>query len=392
MGDGNIYSTTLNGEKWSKPVKLNEHVNSKYWEPSACFSADGNTIYFTSNRPGGYGGRDLYSVNKTPKGDWANALNLGPTINTAYDEDAPFIHHDGITLSFSSNGHNTMGGFDIFASTLTGINKWTEPENVGYPINTTDDDIFYVISPDGRKAYYSSFRSDGLGEKDNYIATFLDRKETPLTLMIGLVNDNSGKPVNDVEITVTDNITEEVVGIYHPNSKTGQYIFILTPGRNYNITYQAEGHLFYSENMDIPLETNYYEIYKPIILEPIIVGSKITLNNIFFDFDKATLRNISKVEIKNLLIFMKRYPNLIVEISGHTDNKGDDAYNQKLSQERSQAVVKRLTENGISPKRMIAKGYGETMPVKPNTLPDGSDNPEGRQLNRRVEFKIIGVN
>jgi outer membrane protein OmpA-like peptidoglycan-associated protein len=391
LGDGNIYSTSLIGDKWSTPVKLNEHINSKYWEPSACFSADGNTMYFTSNRPGGFGGRDLYLINKTPKGDWANALNLGPTINTEYDEDAPFIHHDGITLSFSSNGHNTMGGFDIFSSSLIGVNKWTEPINVGYPINTTDDDIFYVISPDGLKAYFSSFRNGGLGEKDNFVATFLDRKETPLTLMIGIVNDNLGKPVNDVEIVVTDNVTEEIVGVYHPNSLTGKYIFILTPGRNYNITYQAEGHLFYSDNMEIPLETNYYEIYKPIILEPIIVGSKMTLNNIFFDFDKATLREISKVEIKNLLIFMKRYPNVKVEISGHTDSKGDDAYNQKLSETRAQAVVSRLIEGGISSLRMKAKGYGESVPVKPNVLPDGRDDPKGRQQNRRVEFKIIEV-
>ncbi len=391
LGDGNIYSTTVKGDKWTAPVKLNDQINSKYWESSACFSADGNKMYFTSNRPGGYGGRDLYSISKTPKGDWANALNLGPAINTQYDEDGAFIHHDGVSLSFSSNSHNTMGGFDIFTSKLSGNNTWTEPENVGYPINTTDDDIFYVISPDGLKAYYSSFRIGGLGEKDNFVATFLEGKEVPLTLMIGIVNDNLGKPVEDVEIIVTDNLTEEIVGIYRPNSLTGKYIFILTPGKNYNITYQAEGHLFYSENKEISLETNYYEIYKPIILEPIIVGSKITLNNIFFDFDKATLRSISKVEIKNLISFMNKYPNVKVEISGHTDNKGDILYNQKLSEDRAKVVVARLTEKGISSSRMKAKGYGETKPVKANTLPDGSDDADGRRQNRRVEFKIIAI-
>ncbi|MDP3557462.1 MAG: OmpA family protein [Bacteroidota bacterium] len=392
LGDGNIYSTSLDGDKWTAPIKLNSQINSKYWEPSACFSADGNTIYFTSNRPGGFGGRDIYSIKKVPNGEWGNPKNLGPTINTEYDEDAAFIHHDGVTLYFSSNGHKTMGGFDIFSSTLSGVNDWTEAENVGYPINTTDDDIYFVISPDGLNAYFSSFRSGGLGEKDNFLATFLERKETPLTLMIGIVNDNLGKPVKDVEIVVTDNLTEEIVGIYHPNSLTGRYIFILTPGRNYNITYKAQDRLFYSENMEISLETNYYEIYKPIILEPIIVGSKITLKNIFFDFDKATLRDISKVEIKNLVAFMKNNPNVKVEISGHTDSKGDDEYNRKLSQERAQAVVKRLSENGISAKRMKAKGYGETMPSQPNTNADGSDNESGRQMNRRVEFKIIGIN
>ena len=391
-GDGNIYSTSLKGDVWGEPVKLNENINSKYWEPSAFISADGNTLYFTSDRPDGYGGRDLYSSKKTPKGDWAKAQNLGPKINTAYDEDAPCIFSDGVTLAFSSNGHSTMGGFDVFSSQLSSNGTWSEPENVGYPINTTDDDIFYVISPDGRNAYYSSFRKEGRGEKDNYKATFIDRKEIPLTLMKGKVVNESGKPAKDVEITVTDNETEEVVGIYHTNTKSGQYIFILTPGKNYNITYQQEDHLFYSENMEIPKETNYYEIYKAIILPPIVVGSKITLNNIFFDFDKATLRSASNVELKNLVKLMKNNPTIKVEISGHTDNKGKAVYNQKLSEERAKAVVKYMKENGINANRMIAKGYGKTVPSAPNEKPDGTDNPEGRQLNRRVELKITEIN
>ncbi len=388
-GDGNIYSTSLKGDVWSAPVKLNENINSKHWEPSAFISADGNTMYFTSDRPDGFGGRDLYTSKKTPKGDWAMAQNMGSKINTPYDEDAPFIHPDGVTLTFSSNGHATMGGFDNFASLLSdGI--WSDPINIGYPINTTDDDIFYMVSPDGLKAYYSSFRKEGYGEKDNYVATFLDRKETPLTLMKGIVTDENGKPA-DVEITVTDNATEEIVGIYHTNSKTGQYLFILPPGKNYNITYQQEDHLFYSENRDIPMETNYYEIYRPIMLPPLVVGSKITLNNIFFDFDKATLRPLSNVEIRNLVNLMKRNPTMKVEISGHTDNKGDHAYNQKLSNERAQAVVNKIIASGIDANRMAAKGYGETAPVAPNKKPNGNDNPEGRQLNRRVELKITEI-
>lgn len=146
------------------------------------------------------------------------------------------------------------------------------------------------------------------------MATFLDKKETPLTLLKGEVNDLSGKPAKDVEITVTDNETEEIVGVYHTNSKTGEYVFILTPGKNYNITYESEGSLFYSENMEIKMETNYYEIFKPILLDPIVVGSKITLNNIFFDFDKDSLRPLSNVEIKNLVKILTKYPNIKVGI------------------------------------------------------------------------------
>ncbi|MBK6834328.1 MAG: PD40 domain-containing protein [Bacteroidetes bacterium] len=390
-GDGNIYSTSLKGDVWARPVKLNDNINSKHWEPSAFISADGNTMYFTSNRPGGFGERDIYTSKKMPNGDWGKAENMGPSINTKYDEDAPFIHPDGKTFYFSSTAHTTMGGFDIFSSVKSSTGVWSDPMNVGYPINTTDDDVFYVVSPNGLTAYFSSFRKDGIGGKDNYMATFLDRKETPLTLMKGKVVNELGKAADDVEITVTDNETEEIVGVYHTNSKTGEYVFILTPGKNYNITYEQEGHLFYSENMEIGMETNYYEIFRPIMLDPIVIGSKITLNNIFFDFDKDVLRPLSNVEIKNLVKIMNKYPNIKVEISGYTDSKGGDVYNQVLSESRAKAVMYKLIESGISPERMTAKGYGETKPVAANTKVDKTDNPQGRQLNRRVEFKITGI-
>ncbi len=391
-GDGNIYSTTLNGDIWSKPIKLNDNINSEFWEPSAFISADGNTIYFSSNRPGGYGGRDLYTSKMLPTGDWAKAVNMGPTINTPFDEDAPFIHPDGVTLYFSSNGHATMGGFDIFTTQLSDAGIWSEPMNVGYPVNTPDDDIYYVVSPDSKTAYFSSFREDGFGEKDNYMITFPDRIETPLTVMKGTVIDETGRPAKDVEITVADNVTGEVVGIYRTNSKTGEFLFILPPGRNYNVTYQSANHLFYSENMDIPKESNYYELKRAIILPPVVVGSKITLNNIFFDFDKATLRKLSNVEINNLVQLMTKNPKIKVEISGHTDSKGSEVYNLRLSEARAQSVVNSLQAKGISKERMQAKGYGKSKPVAPNSNPDGTDNPEGRQKNRRVEFKIIGIN
>ncbi|HET6245096.1 MAG: PD40 domain-containing protein [Bacteroidetes bacterium] len=391
-GIGNIYSTSLDGDKWSNPVKLNDNINTKHWEPSAFISADGNSLYFTSDRPGGFGGRDLYLSKRKHDGDWEKAVNMGPNINTIYDEDAPFIHPDGVTLMFSSSGHNTMGGFDVFTSLLSSDGNWSQPVNAGYPINTTDDDIFYMVSPDSRTAYFSSFREGGYGGKDNYQMTFLNREPTPLTLIKGNVYDESGKTAKKVFITVTDNETEEVVGVYNTNSKTGQFLFILTPGKNYNITYQGEGHLFYSENMEIPKKSNYYEIKREVLLNPIVVGSKIILNNIFFDFDKATLRPLSNVELKNLLQLMKSNPNLKVEISGHTDSKGDAKYNQKLSEERAQAVVSKLEANGIKASRMKAKGYGKAMPAALNKNANGTDNPEGRQLNRRVELKITEIN
>jgi outer membrane protein OmpA-like peptidoglycan-associated protein len=390
-GDGNIYSTSLDGDVWSKPVKLNGNINSKHWEPSAFISADGQAIYFSSNRPGGFGGRDLYKSEKTEKGEWGKASNLGKLINTPFDEDAPFIHPDGVTLFFSSNGGKTMGGFDVFYSTLSVDGKWLEPVNVGFPVNSPDDDIFYVVSPDKTKAYYSSFKEGGVGEKDNYMIVFPDQKQAPLTMVKGMVKDDKDLVPRGIEITVTNNETGKVVGIYKPNSKTGQYLFILTPGKNYNISYEADGFLFYSENREIPLKTNYYEVRKTIQLPPVIVGSKIVLNNIFFDFDKATLRPTSNVELKNILRFLNKYTKVSVELAGYTDSRGTLEYNAKLSEERSRAVAGYLIQNGIAKERLVSKGYGETLPAASNENVNGSDNSEGRQLNRRVELKIIDI-
>jgi outer membrane protein OmpA-like peptidoglycan-associated protein len=391
-GDGNIYSTTLNGDVWTTPVKLNANINSKNWEPSAFISADGHTIYFSSDRPGGLGGRDIYSSRKTERGDWGRAVNMGKTINSAFDEDAPFIHPDGVTLFFSSNGRKTMGGFDIFYSTLSDDETmWQEAVNVGFPVNSPDDDIFYVVSPDKTKAYYSSFKEGGYGEKDNYVITFLDQKQAPLALLKGAVKDPQGKVPQGIKITVTDNETGKIQGTYKANSKTGQYLFVLTPGKNYNISYEAEGFLFYSENREVTKKSNYYEAYRDIQLPLIVAGSKVVLNNIFFDFDKATLRKTSNVELKNLIRFLNKYPKVVIEIAGYTDSKGSDEYNLKLSKDRALAVVTYLTDNGINKERLLSSGYGESSPEAPNQNLNGEDNPDGRQLNRRVELKIIEV-
>jgi outer membrane protein OmpA-like peptidoglycan-associated protein len=390
-GDGNIYSTTLDGDVWTVPVKLNQNINSKNWEPSAFISADGQSIYFTSDRPGGFGKRDIYVSTKTEKGEWGKAVNMGALINTPFDEDAPFIHPDGVTLFFSSNGHNTMGGFDIFYSELSDDNKWQAPMNVGYPVNSPDDDIFYVVSADKKKAYYSSFKEGGYGEKDNYVITFFDEQKAQLVLVKGQIKDTDGNVPKGVLITVTDNETGKVVGVYNPNKKTGQYLFVLKAGKNYNIAYEADGYLFYSENREVPKKMNYYAVHKDIQLPLVTVGARIVLNNIFFDFDKSTLRNTSNVELNNILRFLNKYPKVVVEIAGYTDSKGAAEYNQKLSTERAQAVVAYLISKGIASSRMIPKGYGETAPDALNSNKDGSDNPEGRQLNRRVELKIIEI-
>jgi len=390
-GDGNIYTSQLQGGVWSVPAKLGDNVNTSGWEPSASISADGQYLYFASNREGGFGGRDIYMSKLLPNGQWSKAVNLGPTVNTAYDEDSPFIHPDGVTLFFSSTGHKSMGGFDVFFSSKGENDKWSEPVNIGYPVNSTDDDVFYTPSADNKRAYYSSFKAGGYGEKDIYMITFPEQKEKPLTVYKGKIKSADGNPVKNVEITVIDNETGQLVGTYFPNSKTGNYLFILPPGGNYNITYQAEGYLLQSENMIVPKDSTYSLINTFIELKPVTVGQRVTLKNIFFDYDKATLRPISQVELDKFYRMLSEKPQLVVEISGHTDSKGNDEFNMKLSQARAQSVVDYLIKKGIDPKRMVAVGYGETRPIAKNTKANGKDDEEGMQLNRRVEYRILST-
>ncbi|HRS54531.1 MAG TPA: OmpA family protein [Bacteroidales bacterium] len=410
---GDIYECKLEGDKWSKPKKLSKEINTKYHETSASFSYDNKKIYFVSDKPGGYGGSDIYVSEKNENGEWEEAVNLGPVINTPYNEEGVFMHPDGKTLYFSSKGHKTMGGYDIFKSTYEN-GQWSEPENLGYPINTPDDDVFFSISADGKHAYYSSGAANGYGSldiylitiigkekpvvsntEDNLIASFLkpiketvmQEKITPqspqLTLLKGIITDSKTNNPMKANIEVYDVDEGTLIANLESNSKTGKYLVSLPSGRNYGITVKSEGYLFHSENFNIPPDALYNEITKDIKLNPVEVGSTIVLRNIFYDFDKYDLRPESKVELENIYSLMMQYPTMVIEISSHTDSYGTDEYNQVLSEKRANSVVEYLANKGINRNRLIAKGYGETLPIAPN------DTDEGRQLNRRSEFKII---
>lgn len=387
---GDIYYSKLNGSDWSAPVPF-EALNSKASETHACFSADGKTIFFASNRKGGYGGFDIYRVTMLPNGEWSKPLNLGSKINTEFDDRAPFIHPDGVSLFFSSNGHETMGGFDIFQATDLGEEGWSTPENIGYPINTTEDDLFYTTSVDGKRSYYASEKEDGQGEKDIYLITLPKPPVQAMTIMTGYFTsgDEEATIPEDAEIVVKDNETQEIVGIYKPNMKTGKYLFILPPGKNYNVTYNAEGYLFKSENLIVPKNSAFQSMKKEIKLAPIKANESIVLNNVFFEFDSEILTKDSKAELNKLFTLLSNNPTIKVEIQGHTDSKGNNAYNKILSQKRAEAVMNFLIKKGIKVSRIKAVGYGETKPIAKNTNADGSDNEEGRALNRRIELKII---
>lgn len=413
-GKGDLYISELQGDKWSKPESFGKPINSDSHEPSASLSPDGNTVYFVSDREGGLGAHDIYYCTKDLKGRWGKAVNIGPTINTPYKEDAVFMMADGKTLYFSSQGHNTMGGFDIFKSTLeNGV--WGVPENLGYPINTAGDDVFFVLAANGKHAYYASANMGGFGGQDIYKITILGPEKQPvlstednllasvaapvsetkvekavavmtpkITLLKGVITDEKTKQPLEATIELVDNTKNEVIAVFKSNSSTGKYLVSLPSGKNYGIAVKRDSYLFHSENFDLPATADYQEVNKDVALKKIDIGQAIVLRNIFFDFDKATIRPESANELERLIKLLTDNPGLKIELGSHTDSKGSDEYNMKLSENRSKSVVAYLIGKGISTDRLVAKGYGETMPISSN------DTEAGRQDNRRSEFKILG--
>lgn len=410
---GNIYTSALQGDEWQRPQRLSRNINSRNHEPSAAYSFDGNTLFFVSDRPGGQGNHDIYKSTKNEKGRWSQPENLGPVVNTPYGETGVFMHPDGKTLFFSSKGHSSMGGYDIFKTQYVD-GEWTKPENLGYPINTTGDDVFISLSADGRRAYISSSRIESGGVQDIYMVTFLgpekplfntshdqliafrDRpveqgavektiqiETTPLTLMKGIVTDARTEEPVKATIELTDNATNEVIATFSSNELTGRYLVTLPAGKNYGVTVRAEGYLFYSENVDLTQRSSYEEVENDIQLDRIEVGKSIVLRNIFFDTGESSLREESTAELDRLYDILDKNPGIRVEISGHTDNVGSAQFNKGLSENRARSVVNYLVEKGIDAERLEYAGYGFERPIATN------ETEEGRQKNRRTEFKII---
>lgn len=413
-GGGDIYESKLSGTVWSKPEKLNKNINTESRETTIAEWFDGSKILFVSERKGGKGKSDIYASTKDAKGKWGEAINLGEPVNTKYSEEGVFLVPDGKTLYFSSKGHATMGGYDIFKTTFEN-GKWTEPENMGFPVNSPDDDVYFVISGSGRRGYYASAKDGGYGEKDLYMITFLGPEKSfmlsnednliasiaapiktvqaadavpivsnPLTILKGTITDAFTQKPLEATLELVDNTKNEVIATFKSNSATGKYTVMLPSGKNYGIAVKAEGYLFHSENFDIPKSSGYQEIIKDIQLKNVAVGTKIILKNIFFDVAKATLRPESTNELERLIKLLNDIPTLKIEIGSHTDSDGTDESNNKLSQARSESVVKYLTDIGkISVDRLQSKGYGETKPIAPN------DTKENKQQNRRSEFEIL---
>lgn len=402
-GDGNIYMSTWTDGKWSAPEKLGPEINSKHYENHACLSPDGQTLYFVSNRPGGYGDKDIWISRRLGHNKWSKPVNAGPNINTEYDEDAPFLLSDGKTLYFSSQGHETMGGYDIFYSTFdekTG--QWSKPANVGYPINTTGDDVFFVPTKDGKLAFYATNQPDGKGSWDIYVIELLEEMKN-LAMLRGKIMDTIyNKPIV-ASLRAYDAQTGELIAQSTSDRETGEYAMNLPVGKKYKLELTTDFGLQVQDEFEIPADVyNDLNFQRPYYFGNVIVkartdtlidkinvgeriGDRFVLRNIYFDYDKATLRPESKDELDRLVTLLKTLPALKIEISGHTDNRGSEEYNLKLSFDRARSVVDYLIAAGIESQRLTYKGYGFSQPIASN------ETEEGRQLNRRVEFKVVGL-
>lgn len=388
-GSCDLYESIKTGEEWSVPKNLGPLVNSAEWESQPSLSADGRTLYFVSDRKGGLGRRDIWVSELDDNGNWTRARNLGAPINTVADEVSPFIHVNNRTLYFASNGHAGFGGFDIFFSEKTAAG-WSVPVNLGKPLNNHEDQFSLYVTPDGLRGYYSHEETTPQGVRGRiYTFTLPEDKQVKYvsSYVYGTVTDQlTGRPLR-ARIELFDLNKNERISFVESDSVTGRYLMVLTRGSEYALYVNSEGYLFQSLNFNYAHLDSLGSIPEPveqnIILEPVRTGTVTILKNIFFDTDSYALKEKSITELQRVIRFLQDNPAVRIEISGHTDNTGLPSYNQKLSENRAVAVSNYLISNGIDKSRIFSRGYGHTRPVATN------DTPEGRQQNRRIEFRVI---
>lgn len=384
LGKCDIYYSKLEGNSWSKPQNIGTPINSPYWESQPSLSADGKSLYFVSDRKGGYGSYDIYLSRNLGNGKWSNPVNLGPNINTSGSELSPFIHADNQTLYFSSDGWPGFGQNDIFFSKKTKTGFIDKPKNIGFPINTSQEESSLVISTDGKKAYFASNSLQGFGGLDLYSFELYEAaRPSIVTFIKGNVFDkNTNQKLYSI-VEIIDIATGDTVAQTTSNEYSGQFLASLPAGKTYAFNVYREGYLFYSDQFILENKKQIDAYKLPVPLSPITIGAKISLRNIFFETNSFKLKNESKYELIKLKEFLKSNPNVRIEISGHTDNVGADAANQTLSSNRAKSVYDYIIKQGIEPTRLVFKGYGKSQPIETNST------ETGRSKNRRTEIKII---
>ena len=443
-----LYESKLEGDHWTEPKFLNEKINSKYWETYASLDIYSNILLFVSDRDGGYGGKDIWMVKKLPNGEWAEPQNLGEPINSEYDEESPYLHPDGKTLYFSSKGHKVMGGYDIFKSNLQADLTWSAPENMGYPINTVVDDLFFTPTVNGKRAYFSSYRNDGIGEYDIYRMNLVSEEEADLAVYKGIVKDTEGNVVKDVVISIFDENMDDKYGIYRPNELSGRFLFVLQPGHNYEVVYEYQD-LATSDTISVPLDVEGVNEYtkvvrvtsldislsegvvvdgdilalsqledptnielssisndnsdetefasektsdnEEVVYEEIEEGEKhiIFYKSVYYKSSSSDLSKSTKIVLDELIIILKENPSWKINSVGHTDLTGTAKSNQFLSVLRAESVKTYLYNRGIDFHRIKAYGMGENQPVAEDNYDDGIDDTVGKDANRRVEIQLI---
>lgn len=405
-GGGDIYRAVFDKREWSIPEPLGPNINTDYWETSVSISPDGKKLYFSSDRPGGFGGLDIYESERQGNGDWGKARNLGKGLNTSDNEDSPYIHPDGQTLFFSSDGHPGIGGYDVFKSSRT-AEGWGKPENMGYPINTPDDNFHFIMAADRTNAYYTSIQEGGIGKADIYRITFLDtklqaileadrRRKAEEAAMLADLKDSlqaaalytgqvidaeSGTPL-EANILVSY-LTGDLVAQTR-SAADGTFSMLIPEAGNYGLSAEVKGYMIISRKMKISKQPNQQKLQAVLRMYALQVGSTSIMSNIFFDSGKSSLQTESIAELDKIRDFLNKSPSLKIQINGHTDNVGNATYNKILSRRRAQSVVDFLVQNGISPERLTVMGYGQERPIVSN-----DDEEDGRELNRRTEIEVI---
>jgi outer membrane protein OmpA-like peptidoglycan-associated protein/tetratricopeptide (TPR) repeat protein len=386
LGSCDVFYSQKVGSNWSRSYNLGQAINSKFWETQPCFSADGKTLYFVSNRPGGLGLSDIWYSTLNDDGSWGNPVNVGKKINTAGKEESVYIHPDGKTLYFSSNGHVGMGKLDIYVVRKDAAGEWGTPVNLGYPINTYGDENSLLVNGAGNVAYFASNREGGMGGLDIYQFE-LPKEARPeqITYVKGKVYDAKTKQPLGARFELIDLETAKQVVVSDANSGNGEFLVTLPIDKNYALNVSQQGYLFYSENFSlkgIVDNSKPYQMDVPMV--SIDTGSVVELKNVFFETAKFDLKPESKVELDKLVSFLTFNKTLRIQLSGHTDNVGDKKNNQLLSENRAKAVYEYLVSHAIDAKRLTYVGYGDTRPKVKN------DTDENRAMNRRTEFKVIG--
>jgi len=387
-GSCDIYVSHLEDGKWGVPHNLGKPINTGAWEAQPAISPDGNTLYFVSNRKGGYGGNDIWCSTLTEDGGWSEPKNMGSAINTPYDESTPFVHADNETIYFASNGWPGFGNKDLFISMVDSAGNRKSPINLGAPINDHLEQRALTVSMDGSTAYFAADRADGFGGLDIYTCILHPSvRPKPVGFVKGKVYDKDTGEVIKATINLTRLSNQQLIFRSEADYIDGSFLIPLPLGHPYALHVQHPSYLFYSQHFTLEDSHSLQEIYPiDVALEGINTGNSVTLNNIFFPVNESRLLPASETDLEELVHFMQYNKQVKIEISGHTDNSGKEQDNQLLSEKRALAVYTYLLTKGIDKDRMEYKGYGQNNPIADNST------EQGKQQNRRTDFKIIATN